>query len=154
MTDTPGSDDGGADAFERTVDAVFTAEVAREIREAIDFEAILDDQPANEPIDFDHLADALGRPVGRLLAKRIVDDDGATGLAKRVVVSEVGNRAATEVLRATADVVDTGPSGESLDGVDAGGDSSGIHDAAGDDHRGVLDETGEWDDDETSGTGA
>lgn len=149
MTDSTDSDDGGAGAFERTVDAAFTAEVAREVHEAIDFEAILADQPADEPIDFDQLADALGRPVGRLLAKRLVDSSGATGFAKRVVVSEVGNRAATKALQATADAVDVGSTGESLDGVDAGSDASGIHDTAGDDHRGVLDETDEWSDDET-----
>lgn len=148
MTDST-DDDGGAGAFERTVDAVFAAEVAREVHDAVDFEAILADQPVDEPIDFDQLADALGRPIGRLLAKRLVDSEGATGLAKRVVVSEVGNRAATKALRATADAVDVGPAGESLDGVDAGGDASGVHDAAGDDHRGVLDETEEWSDDET-----
>lgn len=153
MTDST-DDDGGAGAFERTVDAVFTADVAREVHDAIDFEAILADQPADEPIDFDHLADTLGRPVGRLLAKRLVDDDGATGLAKQVVVSQVGNTAATKALRVTAEAVDGGPAGESLDGVDAGGDASGVHDTAGGDHSGVLDETGEWSDDEnTTGSG-
>lgn len=147
MTDST-DDDGGAGAFERTVDAVFTADVAREVHDAIDFEAILADQPADEPIDFDHLSDTLGRPVGRLLAKRLVADDGATGLAKRVVVSEVGNRATTKALRVTADAVDGGPAGESVEGVDAGGDASGVHDAAGGDHEGVLGETEEWSDDE------
>lgn len=145
MTDST-DDDGGAGAFERTVDVVFTAEAAREIHDAIDFEAILADQPADEPIEFDQLADALGRPVGRLLAKRLIDDDGATGLAKRVVVSQVGDRAATKALRVAADAVGGDSSGESLDGVDAGGDASGVHDAAGDDHEGVLGETDEWDD--------
>lgn len=143
MTDATDSDDG-AGAFERTVDAVFTAEVAREVHEAIDFEAILADQPADQPVDFDQLADALGRPVGRLLAKRLVDSGGVSGFAKKVVVSEVGNRAATKAFQVTADAVDVGPSGESLDGVDAGSDASGVVDAAGEDHTGVLDEADEW----------
>lgn len=150
MTDSSDTDDG-ADGFERVVDAVFTADVAREVHAAIDFEAILADQPADEPIDVDHLADTLGRPVGRLLAKRLVDSGGVTGLAKRAVVSEVGDRVATKALYATADAVDVGPAGESVDGVDAGGDASGVRDAAGDDHEGVLGETGEWDDDDASG---
>jgi hypothetical protein len=143
MTDSTDTDGGEAGAIERAIDAVFTARAAREIHDAVDFEAILADQPADEPIDVDRVADALGRPVGRLIAKRLVDSGGATGLAKHAVVSRVGDRVVTEAIQATADAVDLGPAGEPLGDVDAGGDASGVHDTAGDDHEGVLGETGE-----------
>lgn len=95
MTDSTDTGDGGTNSLERIVDGLLAAEAARELKEAVDLEAILADQPADEPVDVDRLADALGRPVGRLLAHRIVDAGGMTGFAKRRAVTDAGDRVAT-----------------------------------------------------------
>ena len=48
-------------SIERGLDALFATEVASEILEAVDFEAILAEQPAEDPVDVERLAEALGR---------------------------------------------------------------------------------------------
>lgn len=161
--------------IEQGLNVLFATEVAREIIEAIDFEEILAEQPTEDPVDVDKLANALGKPVGRYLAHRAVGSGGVSGVAGRKVGSEVGGRVAAETVAIVAEnvepttITDTaaqideevlpGPSigtavepfvddallpddsETDLDDVDAGGDASGVHDTAGDDHQGVLDET-------------
>ena len=126
--------------IERGLDAIFATEVAREILEAVDFEAILADEPADDPVDVDRLADAVGRPVGRFLAQRVIGGSGAGGVAKRAVGSEVGGRVAGAALRTAAEYVDTERATERLveldemvlpgpslrDAVDPGDDGTAI----------------------------
>lgn len=100
------NDDGTLSALETAVNALFAADVAGDVHDAVDLEALLADRPADEPVDVDELAGALGQAVGHLLARRVVDGSGATGLAKRTVVSEVGDRVATRALRAATAAVD------------------------------------------------
>jgi len=108
MTDPTDTGDDGTNSLERIVDGLLAAEAARELKEAVDLEAILADQPADEPVDVDRLADALGRPIGRLLAHRIVDASGVTGFAKRKVVTDAGDRVATKAIEVTAGAADLG----------------------------------------------
>lgn len=91
--------------IERGLDALFATEVAKEILEAVNFEAVLADQPADDPVDVDRLAEAVGRPLGRYLAHRIVGGSGAGGVAKRAVGSEVGGRIAAKTVRVAVEQV-------------------------------------------------
>lgn len=179
MTDSTGDD--RLDRIEQGLDAVFATEVAAEILEAVDFEEIMADEPAQDPVDVERLAEALGRPVGHLLAHRVIGGSGATGLAKRAIGSRVGSHVVSETVRVAAETVDPdavvdglveldeetpGPAlnetvvpvvadsdlltlellgvSQHVDDVDAGGDARGVHDAAGADHTGVLDETDQF----------
>jgi hypothetical protein len=174
MSDSTG--DERLEQIERGLDLLFATEVAKEILEAIDFEAILAAEPAEDPVDVDRLAAALSRPVGRVLAQRVLGESGATGLAGRTVGGRVGGRVAEETVRIAVENVDTGEvveriveldeetlpgsplqevlgpllengdvfasePGARVDDADAGGDAIGVHDAAGGDHTGVLDES-------------
>lgn len=172
------TDDPRLERIEQGLNALFATEVAAEVLEAVDFEAILSDQPVEDPVDVEHLADALGRPVGRILANRVVGGSGASGLVARTVASEVGSRVTAGTFRVAVENVDTEAVTEALVELDeetlpgptvrevvepaieesdlltleafsvpqdvsdaeAGADASGVHDAAGDDHAGVLDE--------------
>ena len=108
------ADDPRLARIERGLDALFATEVAKEVLEAVDFEAILADEPAEDPVDVERLADAIGRPVGRVLARRVVDGSGASGLAKRSIGGTVGSRVAAATLRVVVENVDTGAVAETL----------------------------------------
>jgi hypothetical protein len=75
-----------------------------------DFRAIL----ADDPVDVDRLAEAIGRPLGRALAQYIVDGNGKTGVAKRALGSEVGSRVAAETVSAALERVDVEAAVETL----------------------------------------
>lgn len=124
MTDSTDAADEGVNSLERIVDGLLVAEAASELKEAVDLEAILADQPADEPIDVDRLADALGRPIGRLLAHRIVDARGMTGFAKRKVVTGAGDRVATKAIEVAAGAADLGTD-ETTDSGTPGGSFGG-----------------------------
>jgi hypothetical protein len=102
------------DRIERGLDALFAAEVSEAILEAVDFEAILADQPADDPVDVERLAEALGRPVGRMLARTVISGSGTTGVAKRAIGSEVGGRVASKTLQVAVDTVDLDEATERL----------------------------------------
>ncbi len=102
------------DRIERGLDALFAAEVSEAILEAVDFEAILADQPADDPVDVERLAEALGRPVGRMLARTVISGSGTTGVAKRAIGSEVGGRVASKSLQVAVDTVDLDQAAERL----------------------------------------
>lgn len=104
MSDSP--DDERLSNLERGVETIFAADVANDVLAAIDFETLLSDQPIDQAIDVDLLADAIGRPLGRIVAGRLVGSGGLTGLAGRTVATEVGGRAIAETIRVAADQVD------------------------------------------------
>lgn len=103
MTDAT---DDHIDRIERGLNALFATEVAKEILEAVDFEAILAAEQAEDPVDVERLAEALGRPVGRALARYVVGGSGASGMAKRAIGSEIGQRAAATAVRVAIDNID------------------------------------------------
>jgi hypothetical protein len=116
MDDSTGA--GGLERIEQGLNAVFTAEATADILDAVDFEAILADEPAQAPVDAEQLAEALGRPVGRLLAHRVLGGSGATGLAKRAIGSEVGSRVTSGAVRVAVENVDTDAVTETLVEID------------------------------------
>lgn len=111
MTDAT---DERIDSIERGLDALFATEVASEVLEAVDFEAIMAEEPAQDPVDVERLAEALGRPVGRALAQYVVGGSGASGVAKRAIGSELGQRAAATGVRVAVDHVDPDAVAETL----------------------------------------
>lgn len=106
MSDATG--DERLERIERGLDLLFATEVAKEILEAVDFEAILAAEPAEDPVDVDRLAAALGRPVGRVLAYRVLGRSGPAGFVGRTVGSRVGGRVFAETFRIAVERVDTG----------------------------------------------
>jgi hypothetical protein len=110
MTDTTDStettQDDGTKPLRRGKDAVVVARAARELYDAIDTED-LRAASAGDPADVDQLADALGKPIGRLLALHLVDDTGVTGYAKRTVTERVGRSVSTRTVRIVVENVDT-----------------------------------------------
>lgn len=92
--------------IERGLNALFAAEVVEEILAAVDFEAILADAPAEDPVDVERLASTLGRPLGRALAAKFVDDAGAAGILTRIVVSEFAGRVASRALEVATENLD------------------------------------------------
>ena len=112
MTDSP--DAQRLERIEDGLDVLFASEVAREVFAAVDFRAILADEPATDPVDVDRLAEAIGRPLGRALAQYIVDGNGKIGVAKRALGSEVGSRVAAETVSAALEHVDVEAAVETL----------------------------------------
>lgn len=112
MSDAPV--DSRVERLEQTLDAVFAADVVKEILHAVDFEAILSDEPTTDPVDIDHLAEAVGRPVGRLLVSQLISGSGPAGLAKKTIGSEVASRAAVKTFRVTVENVDVDVVAETL----------------------------------------
>lgn len=94
-------------AFEESVHALVAARTAAEMNDALDLDAILGDGSADDPVDVDQFADAIGRPVGRLIASRLVDDDGLTGVTKRAVGGKLTRRVTAETVRVILEAVDT-----------------------------------------------
>lgn len=111
MTEQTPDEESG---IRKTVDAVVAARAASEMNEAIDLGAVAGDDPDGEPVDIDHLGNAIGRPVGRLIANRLVDGTGATGVAKRTVAGRVSRRVTAETVRVVLENVDTEAIAETL----------------------------------------
>jgi len=111
--------DARLEQIERTLDFVFAADVAKAILRAVDFEAILAEEPAENPVDVEHLTKAVGRPVGRIIASRVIDGTGVGGLAKWTLGSEVGGRVAVKTFRVAVENVDVTAATETLVELDA-----------------------------------
>jgi hypothetical protein len=108
MTDD--TQDDGSGALTRGLDAVVVAEAARELNDAVDAGAI----DGQGEVDYDQLAEALARPIGRLVARELVDDTGTTGLAKRMVTDRLGRKMSEATFRIVVENVDTGALTETL----------------------------------------
>ena len=109
MADSSDVDRGSSPRLEQGLQLLFAAEVAEEAVEAVDLDALRAGTPLEEAVDADRLGAALGRPVGRALAKRAVGDaaaDGYAGLLAREVAGRAGARACRVALeRANPDAL-------------------------------------------------
>jgi hypothetical protein len=112
--------DGTANPLRRGRDVVVMAQAVRQLDDAVDLEALGADHPEGDPIDVDQLADAFGKPIGRLIALQLVDDSGATGFVKRSVTERVGRTVSTETFRIVVENVDTEAIAETLAELDEG----------------------------------
>lgn len=123
MTDP--SDDTMA-RVKQGLDALFAAEVVEEILAAVDFEAILAEEAAEDPVDVQRLTGALGRPLGKFLANRIFDGDGASGVIKHALGTEVGGRAIGRALEVAVERIDLEAAATELAAFDAGAPTDGL----------------------------
>lgn len=114
MTDA----DQKLERVEQGLNALFAAEVAEEVFAAVDFEEILSDGGADDPVDVEQLAGALARPLGSYLARQVFDGDGAGWLAGRAVGSTVGGRVAATTFRVAVERIDIEATVESLAAFD------------------------------------
>lgn len=126
-TGDDGSGGGPLDDIESGLDALVMVDVARELLEAIDLEALQEDAPVEEAVDEERLRRAIGGPAGRLAARRIADratGGGLAGLVGREVAGRVGAAAVRRAIERTdpealAAALDVGPDDPHL-GADAG----------------------------------
>ncbi|WP_380677038.1 hypothetical protein [Salinigranum sp. GCM10025319] len=118
MTDTTNptdaTQDDGTNVIKRGKDAAIVAEAARDLTDAIEFEELRGDDTVGDPVDAEQLAEALGRPIGRLIALQLVDDTGATGFAKRTVTERIARDVSTKTFRVVVENVDTEAVAETL----------------------------------------
>lgn len=112
MTDSTADDETGA--IERGVDAMVALETAEALNAAIDVDALIREDGTTDPVELDKLAAAIGRPIGRLVAKEIVDDSGMTGFAKRKIGRKATQKVTAETVRVVVENVDTAAIAETL----------------------------------------
>lgn len=105
MTDTAQPDD--TTGLQRTMDTLVAIRTATDLHEAVDVDALLSDDPHAPVLDIDEFADAVGRPVGRAVAHRLVDGDGTSGTVVRVASSKVVREVTAGSVRLAADRLDT-----------------------------------------------
>lgn len=85
--------DGALDSIDDGLDALVLVDVARELVDAVDFEALQNGAAYEDAVDQPRLERALGGPVGRVVARRLADrvvGGGVTGLVGREVAGRVG----------------------------------------------------------------
>lgn len=95
------STDEPLDRIETGLNALFAAEVVEEIYEAVDFEALRAGEAAGEAIDHEHLARAIGDPIGRIFARRVaskVTSGGVTGVVGRELAGRIGTAVVHTIL--------------------------------------------------------
>ncbi|WP_254535617.1 hypothetical protein [Halomarina litorea] len=133
MSDEGTDDAGGAlDSVESGLDALTLVEVAADILEAIDVEALQGDAPITEAIDEERLRAALGGPAGRIVARELADrvtGGGVTGLVGRELAGRVG----ANLVEAVVDNVDSASVAETLEEMDAESFADAGTDTGGDD---------------------
>lgn len=110
----PGSAAGSAaDALgkvESGLNALFAVELAEEVLEAVDFEALESGAPPEEVLDREQLRATMGEPVGRVLARAVASRAVGGGLPG-VLGRELAGRAGATLLRGVLEDVDAeGPS--------------------------------------------
>ncbi|MFC5972188.1 hypothetical protein ACFPYI_12680 [Halomarina salina] len=95
--DAAGSHDSGSDdaldSLDTGLDALALVDVVRELFEAVDFEALQNGVAYEEAVDEAQLHEALGGPVGKVVARRLADrvvGGGVTGLVGREIAGRVG----------------------------------------------------------------
>jgi hypothetical protein len=113
MTDTGFTADEETGTLQRGLDALAAAQTAREMNEALDLDALAG-EVTGDSVDVDHLGDAIGRPLGRLVARELIDGSGATGVTKQTIGSAVTRRVTAETVRLVVENVDTEALAETL----------------------------------------
>lgn len=115
MADSSDADPESSPRLEEGLQLLFAAGVAEEAVEAVDLEALRAGDPLEDAVDAERLGAALGRPVGRALAQRVVGDaavDGYAGLVVREAAGRAGARACRVALeRADPDALPDVPPG-------------------------------------------
>lgn len=93
-----GDESSSTDTLEMGFELLLVAEVAGDVLEAVDFDALRDGTSFEEAVDAESLGAGLGRPAGHLLARRAIGDAAGDGLAG-TVAREAGGRAGARVVR-------------------------------------------------------
>ena len=97
-----GSTGSTLDELDAGFELVMAAEVLGDALEAIDIEALRGGASLEQAVDADRLGAALGRPVGHLLARRMVGDAAGDGIAG-TVAREAAGRAGARAVRVAVD---------------------------------------------------
>jgi len=110
------TDDTALDRVDTGLDALTLVEVARDLFEAIDLDALREGVPPEEAVDSEELRRSLGGPAGRLAARRLADrvvGSGVTGLVAR----EVAGRAGSSLVEYLVEQVDPETLGRSMEAL-------------------------------------
>ncbi|WP_129113074.1 hypothetical protein [Halegenticoccus tardaugens] len=93
VTFEPSDADEALKRVESSLNALFVVQVAEEILEAVDFEALRVGEAYERAVDRERLGEALGRPAGRVVAQRMVHQvagGGLAGILGREIAGQVG----------------------------------------------------------------
>ena len=102
------------DSLDTGLDALVLVDVARELLEVVDVEALQNGVAVEEAVDGQQLRGTLGGPVGRVVARRLADrvvGSGVSGLVAR----EVAGRAGASLVEYLIEQVDPETLGQSLE---------------------------------------
>lgn len=115
------SDDWPLDTLDSGLNALFATQVAEEVFEAVNFEALRAGEPINQAVDLDHLTRTIGQPAGRLLARELARQ-APGGKVTEVLGREIGGLAAAFVFQRILEEADPdaaaallGPPGPPID---------------------------------------
>jgi hypothetical protein len=100
---TPGPDDvpdEGIGHIERGLEAYFAGDTARRLLEAIDWEALIEGTPVEEPIDYEQVGEVLGRLVARTIIKDLSPSGVLGQFIETTVGQEIGGRLGGAVVEA------------------------------------------------------
>lgn len=108
------SDGDPFDSVDTGLDALTLADVARDLLDAVDVEALQGGAAVEEAVDGDDLREAVGGPAGKLVARRLADrvvGGGVSGLVAR----EAAGRAGASLVTFVVEQVDAGTVGDALE---------------------------------------
>lgn len=117
----PSDDDGPLGLVDSGLNALFATQVAEEVFEAVDFEALRAGAPIDRAVDVEHLTRTVGQPAGRLLARELARQ-APGGKVTELLGREVGGVAAAFLLRRLLEGIDPEGAAAVLDGLDAPAD--------------------------------
>jgi hypothetical protein len=127
--DSPGDDVDGLDGVESGLNALTLVEVARDVLEAVDVEALENGASVVDAVDETAMRDALGGPAGRIVARELADrvtGGGVTGLVGR----EIAGRAGASLVEYLIETFDAESIGAALEGMDEQSFESGASEDA------------------------
>ncbi|WP_227377351.1 hypothetical protein [Haladaptatus halobius] len=94
------------DRIERGLDLLFSTEIAKEILDSVDVEALDSGASFDEAVDYERLGEILGSALGHGLTKQLLDRVASDRFVTRVVGSSVAGRLGAMVVRELLDRTD------------------------------------------------
>ncbi len=94
------------DRIERGLDLLFSTEIAKEILDSVDVEALDRGASFDDAVEYERLGELLGRALGRGLTRRLLDRVANDRFVTRVVGSSVAGRLGGMAVRELLDRTD------------------------------------------------
>ncbi|WP_266082165.1 hypothetical protein [Haladaptatus caseinilyticus] len=85
--------------IERGLDLLFTTEIAKNVLDSVDVQALYDGAGYDAAVDYEQLAETFGRTLGRGLGKQLLDRFGDDHMVVRFAGSTVAGRLSAIAVR-------------------------------------------------------